>query len=534
MCEKEEEDVCKDAGFDSCAQKKEQEDTCKGVNDPYSTGNYKSCADMKTKEDSCKGVNDPYSTGNYKSCADMKTKEDSCKQLNNKDGQNISSCADKYNDDKNRSEMDAFDDSIDDNTTVQISNEESVNVDFSLKNFNREDDNYKIDYELDSELDGLDIILKKYTDFGYIDMIDTQVNIVENQTTEFRLEIIDKNFKDRSIGDIMRVITIKYESINYESSNSKNISIIISKSKVQSQQQQEVVDQQQSQQQGSPVDKQQSQQQQEVVDKQQSQQQVVDQKQVVDQQQPQSQQEVIDEEDIKNRLKFFLFSDMGIDIITVDGLVDDTDSQLIHLDLSSKGINDDNIDNIVKLLEYNSSIKSLVLSDNDLTDIGIGKLMEGLKNNKNIVSLHLNNIVLNDKSVEQISNMLSDNNTLQLLSLKNTNLNNDKLLKIKKSLQSNDKLQFLMIDDNVNIDNEGISTLNDIDSQNKNLKIYGTPEKVDLQLEQQEQEQVGSPLEQPQQVVEVINNLPIIIGGSVGGLLLILIIYFVYKRYKSR
>ena len=91
---KQEEDDCKKITnpltgikYTSCAHKKEIEDSCIKVKDPYSTDssepNYASCQDMKTKEDACKRVNNPYINGNYASCLDKKTEEDECMKFPN-------------------------------------------------------------------------------------------------------------------------------------------------------------------------------------------------------------------------------------------------------------------------------------------------------------------------------------------------------------------------------------------------------------------------------------------------------------------
>jgi Ran GTPase-activating protein (RanGAP) involved in mRNA processing and transport len=92
--------------------------------------------------------------------------------------------------------------------------------------------------------------------------------------------------------------------------------------------------------------------------------------------------------------------------------------------ITNSMLNENNMINLTKLIEYSKNLKSLNISNNVIYDEGVRMLCEYLKNNKTIISLNLSNNKLEQNNGFYIADMLMKNNAIESLYLSG-NLIND-------------------------------------------------------------------------------------------------------------
>lgn len=141
-----------------------------------------------------------------------------------------------------------------------------------------------------------------------------------------------------------------------------------------------------------------------------------------------------------------------------------------HIDLSHKGLNDDDLDVLYKVIEESTVLEWLDLSDNNLT-LDDGVLTDAVANNATIKVLNLTNNNIGLQGIKLFADVLKkENTTLKGLSLAGNNIGDEGAKSIADMLVVNKSLQVIELHNN-HISLQGFKHLADVLKENKTLEI---------------------------------------------------------------
>ena len=86
---------------------------------------------------------------------------------------------------------------------------------------------------------------------------------------------------------------------------------------------------------------------------------------------------------------------------------------LIQLNLISRNVDDDNVEELMNALNDNTEVKKIILDDNNISDVGLGMIAELLRRNETIVEVSVAaNKLITDKGIKLLTESMLINNSV--------------------------------------------------------------------------------------------------------------------------
>ena len=95
-----------------------------------------------------------------------------------------------------------------------------------------------------------------------------------------------------------------------------------------------------------------------------------------------------------------------------------------NINLSNRGLNDDNIDVLINVLQQSTILNELNLSYNKLT-LADGKLVAAIAKHTTLKVLILTSSNISDEFVKHLAYALKTNNTFEVLELRSNNIDDE-------------------------------------------------------------------------------------------------------------
>jgi Ran GTPase-activating protein (RanGAP) involved in mRNA processing and transport len=144
---------------------------------------------------------------------------------------------------------------------------------------------------------------------------------------------------------------------------------------------------------------------------------------------------------------------------------------LTNLAITDNNLEEAQLQNVVKLIEFLKSLKFLDLSGNNLRVSGVKILAESLKSNKTLLSLYLNKNNIESNGGFYLADSLIKNETLEKLSLASNRINDNGLSSLLTVLSNNNKtIKYLDLSDN-QLKNPDLQNISEFISQSPSLNI---------------------------------------------------------------
>ena len=127
------------------------------------------------------------------------------------------------------------------------------------------------------------------------------------------------------------------------------------------------------------------------------------------------------------------------------------------INLKFKGLRDDDLDILYKVIEQSTVLEELNLSLNYLT-LADGKLANAIAKNTTLKELYIFKNNISQQGIKHLANALKENNTLEVLSLACNNIGDEGAKCIAEVLAGNKTLQWIHLGNN-NIGDEGAKSI---------------------------------------------------------------------------
>ena len=141
--------------------------------------------------------------------------------------------------------------------------------------------------------------------------------------------------------------------------------------------------------------------------------------------------------------------------------------------MNRKKLKDDEGEDLVRSLQYNSSLEKLSLESNQLGPVFLEALADTLRVNKTLKYIDLEGNPLtngnNEKGIEALCDALVENDTLTSLNLNNTGLTEKSGARILDTLRHNKKIIMLDIEQNPNISLNTVRSIQECIADNNRL-----------------------------------------------------------------
>ena len=156
---------------------------------------------------------------------------------------------------------------------------------------------------------------------------------------------------------------------------------------------------------------------------------------------------------------------------------------LQELDLSQNRITANGAKSISKCIECNKILKEIDVSKNKISKCGLTEIAVALKRNKTLQSLNVSFNNISDDGAVAISECLKNNNTLQQLDMSHNKVYNKGIINIGEALQINTTLQILDISHN-NFSGKGVLSFSECLREKNTLnQLKISWDDIDMNLE---------------------------------------------------